>query len=107
MKNLLKRQSKPEQPLWFEGELEKLAVNYETVVDYLLGLSDSEYKTVIEVTNIHRKANEDAAKVRGIELAPTSFINDPADELQTVEPVIIDKGDKPNNIKSRKVKVKD
>lgn len=107
MFGLTREKKEPLPSFWAEGELEKLAVNYDTVVNYLLGLSDKEYKIVIDVTDIHRKANQDAAKVRGVAVEPTTFINDPADELQTIEPVFIDKTDKPNNIKSRKVKVND
>ncbi len=78
----LKRDKKELPSLWADGELEKLAVNYETVVNYLLGLSDKDYKIVLEVTAIHRKANDDAAKVTGNPNMPTTFIQPPT-ELDT------------------------
>lgn len=72
-------------------------VNYNSVLDYLVGLSDDDYKKMTRSAEIYRKANKDVAKVIGIEDEPTTAIttekpqvsddeldemlNAPADEL--------------------------
>jgi hypothetical protein len=90
--SLFKRDNKRElPPLWSEAELEQMSVNYESVMDFLLGLSDKDYDTVFKVANIHRQANKDASAVRGKAYEPTTFIDSPLNELQTIDPVIIDK----------------
>ncbi len=56
---------------------------YEQVVEYLEGLSTAEYIKVIEVADIYRKANDDAAKALKTENKPTTFIDPPSDTLDT------------------------
>lgn len=61
------------------------AASYESALNYLVGLSDEEYKQVIQVAEIHRKAFADSAAVLGTPNEPTTFINppepaEPADE---------------------------
>jgi hypothetical protein len=46
-------------------------VNYNTVLDYLVGLSKTEYDKMFKVSNIYRNANKDAAKVLGVKDEPT------------------------------------
>lgn len=87
-------------PLILEDELFP-PVNYDTVVHWLLGLSAKEYSQVLEVANIQRKADQEAAKVLGKPVEPTSFIDDPKDELQTVEPVFL-LDDEPKKTKAKK-----
>lgn len=38
-------------------------VNYDSVLDWLLGLSEKDYKKMLEVVAIYRTANKDATKV--------------------------------------------
>lgn len=103
-----KKKSEPLPALISDEELEESLVNYNTVLDWLVGLSDQDYEKVHKVANIYRNANKDACSVLGVKDEPTTFINDPKDELQTIPPVIIDKEpeflelDEP---KSKKVKV--
>ncbi len=84
------------------------SVNYESVLNWLLGLSAKEYSQVLEVANIHRQADQDAAKALGKTTKPTSFIDDPKDKHQTIEPFIIDKepqflmDDEPKKPKAKK-----
>lgn len=57
-------------------------VNYNSVLDYLVGLSKREYDKIIKVSVIYREANVAAAKVLGVKDEPTTTLKDesPADE---------------------------
>lgn len=46
-------------------------VNYNTVLDYLTGLSKSEFDKIVKVANIYRNANKEASKVLGVKDEPT------------------------------------
>lgn len=58
-------------------------VNYNSVLDYLVGLSDKDYKTITASAEIYRKANKEVAKLLGIKDEPTTTI-------KTEKPVISD-----------------
>lgn len=62
-----------------DGEVTRYeeAVNYNSVVDWLCGLSDEDYARTCEVAAIYRKANADAAKALGVEVEVSSFITEP------------------------------
>jgi len=60
-------------------------VNYNSVVDYLVGLSDEDYKKVCEIVPIYREANAKTAAVLEIENEPTSAIYAP-EEPEAPEP---------------------
>lgn len=57
-------------------------VNYNSVVDYLVGLSRYDYDKLLKVANIYRDANKSAAKVLGVNNEPTTAIvsEKPTDE---------------------------
>lgn len=66
------------------------AVNYNSVLDYLVGLGDDDFEKIKKVANIYRKANKDASEALGVENEPSAFISNPElDELQTLPPVPI------------------
>lgn len=68
--------------LFAEEELaDEAGVNYNSVLDWLTGLSDDDYKKVCEVAAIYRNANQEAAAALGIDNEPTSFITVPAQEV--------------------------
>lgn len=46
-------------------------VNYNSVLDYLVGLSDKDYKKMMGSADIYRKANKEVAKIVGIKDEPT------------------------------------
>lgn len=46
-------------------------VNYNSVLDYLIGLNDKDYKKMTSSVEIYRKANKDVAKIIGIKDEPT------------------------------------
>lgn len=97
-------------PLISEEELFP-SVNFDSVLEWLLGLSAKEYAQVLQVAGIHRKAIEESATVLGKPNEPTTQIDDPRDSLQTQPQLLIDK--EPNFLtddekpKPKKIKVKD
>jgi hypothetical protein len=99
---LFKRQKRELPPLISDEELFP-SVDFDTVMEWLLGLSAKEYSQVLEVANIHRDANQKACAVLGKNNKPCTFINDPKNELQTAPAFIIDKEEKT----SKQIKVKD
>lgn len=65
-------------PAMSDAEIEAAlepAVNFNSVVEYLEGLSKPDYEKIIKVTNIYRNADKDAAKVLGIQNEPSTVIN--------------------------------
>lgn len=57
-------------------------VNYNSVLDYLVGLSDKDYKKMMGSADIYRKANKEVAKIVGIKDEPTHTLlpEKPTDE---------------------------
>jgi hypothetical protein len=49
-------------------------VNYDSVLDYLVGLSEEDYKKICKVTGIYREANKKAATVLNVEDQPTTSL---------------------------------
>lgn len=79
------------------------SVNFESVMDWLVGLSATEYSQVLQVGGIQRKAKDECAKALGREFEVTTQINDPKDSLQTLEPVFLDDMElKPTKKKAKK-----
>lgn len=62
-----------------DDELEE-AVNYNSVLDYLVGLSDQDYDRIGKVAVIYREANAKACEVLEVPNEPTTFINPPKPE---------------------------
>ena len=57
-------------------------VNYDSVLDYLVGLDAKEYDKLLKVAVIYRDANKSAAKVLGVKDQPTTKLKDdtPSDD---------------------------
>lgn len=57
-------------------------VNYDSVLDYLVGLDAREYDKLLKVAVIYRDANKSAAKVLGVKDQPTTKLKSdtPTDE---------------------------
>lgn len=60
-------------------------VDYNSALDYLVGLSNRDYDKIIKVSVIYRSANKEASKVLGIKEEATTALIDPPEG----EPVII------------------
>lgn len=56
-------------------------VNYNSVLDYLVGLSDKDYKKMTGSVEIYRDANKKVAKLIGIKDEPTTSINTAKPEI--------------------------
>lgn len=56
---------------------QEVVVNYDSVVDWLVGLSDEDYSKVCKVADVYRKAHTDAAGVLGTPNEPTTAIFPP------------------------------
>lgn len=56
-------------------------VNYNSVLDYVVGLSDKDYKKLTASAEIYREANKKVAKLLGIKDEPTTAINTDKPEL--------------------------
>lgn len=56
--------------------------DYNTTLNYLIGLSPEDYEKVFKVANIYRTANTEEAVVLGIVNLPTTFINKPTTGVQ-------------------------
>lgn len=97
-------------------------VNFNSVLDYLVGLSKPEFDKLLKVTNVHRDANKESARILGIKDEPTTTIKtekpseeeidealdqalagtyEPTGEVPPVEPP-----KKPNAATAKKVEVK-
>jgi len=59
------------------------AVDYNSALNWLTGLSDEDYKKVCTVAEIYRKAEREAAEALGVENTPTTFIKQPEQEELT------------------------
>jgi hypothetical protein len=73
--NLLKKREK--QPVELPPFMaEQDPVNYDSVLDYLVGLDAREYDKLLKVAVIYRDANKSAAKVLGVKDQPTTKLKD-------------------------------
>lgn len=56
-------------------------VNYNSVLDYIVGLSDKDYKKMTASAEIYRDANKKVAKLLGIKDEPTTSITTERQEV--------------------------
>lgn len=111
--DIFKRNKKQLPDLITDEELMGSPVDYNTVVDYLIGLSDGDYDKVCKVANVYRNAHKDACAVLGVENEPTSFINPPEPPEEPEQPgSFLDEpdfleDDLPAPKSKKKIKVKD
>lgn len=56
-------------------------VNYNSVLDYLVGLSPEDFKKMTKSAEIYRKANKDVASLIGVEDEPTTSISTEKPEI--------------------------
>lgn len=83
-------------------------VDYNSVVDWLVGLSDEDYEKVNQVTVIYRAANKETCRVLGVEDKPSTFIiqpEEPATEDDGIEAAFLG-DDEPEYIKTPTKKAK-
>lgn len=83
-------------------------VDYNSVLEYLVGLSGDDYTKICQVAAVYREADYQANKVLGLEVQPTTFISLPAEpeNIPSDEPDFLEMPEKPKP-KSRKIAVKE
>ena len=74
-------------------------VNYNTVVEWLVGLSTADHLMVLRSAKIYRKADREVAKTLGIKNEPVTFIHPPkpidiGDELDLLDDLPVTKSKK-------------
>jgi len=72
----------------WETEPEQV-VNYNSVVEYLVGLSGDDYTKICQVAAIYRQSDHEAMQVLGLPSEPTTFIT-PPQPSETTEPSLDD-----------------
>ena len=65
-------------------------VNYNSVLDYLTGLSDGDYKKMTKSAEIYRAANEKVAAIVGIENEPTTALTTPKPSDEEIDDALDD-----------------
>jgi len=60
-------------------------VNYNSVLDYVVGLSDKDYKKLTASAEIYRDANKKVAKLLGVKDEPTTTIKSDKSEISDAE----------------------
>jgi len=71
MFDFLKRRE-PKERMELPGILQpENPVNYNSVLDYMIGLSDKDYKKLTASAEVYRQANKQVAKIVGIKDEPT------------------------------------
>lgn len=85
-----KDKKQPLPALFDDRELDAITegVNFNTAVDWLVGLSDEDYKKVQDYVIVYRHAAKAGAEALGVENEPTTFIHPPQPE--TIESPIAD-----------------
>lgn len=74
--NLFKKREPKQVELPAALMAEQNPVNYDSVLDYLVGLDSKEYDKLLKVAVIYRDANKSAAKVLGVKDQPTTKLKD-------------------------------
>lgn len=92
---------KPNQAVLGElWDIEPETVNYDSVMEWLVGLSDADYDKIVLTAPVYRNANNDAAKVLGKPNEPTTFI-DPPQLLDDDSPAFLEDAPKPKGKKAK------
>jgi hypothetical protein len=100
---LFKRNKKPTalQPI------QDQPANFNTALEYMTGLSSTEFAKLVKVAEVYRETDAVAAGLLGRENQPTTFIDEPATvKLEDVKIDYIDDGPKNLKKKTKKAKAK-
>ena len=62
--------------IFSNDQVAKQKVNYEQTINYLTGLSRSDFDKIVKVAGIYRVANKEASKIIGIKEEPTVSIQE-------------------------------
>lgn len=95
-------------PLISDEEIDRMTdVNYNTVLEWLVGLSDQDFDKVCKISTIYRQADKDAAQELEMPNEPVTFIHPPepvSDEPNLLDDLLMD--DEPSEKPKKTNKVK-
>jgi hypothetical protein len=75
LKDIFKSDKAPRTPVNIPESMKPVdPVNYNSVLDYLVGLSPEDFKKMTKSAEIYRKANKDVANLLDVEDEPTTSI---------------------------------
>lgn len=106
--SLFSKRKKVMPALISDEELDATCLNYNTVLEYLVGLSGDDYTKICQVAAVYRQADFEACKVLGVENEPTTFITPPEQETEpsSVGDDFIDMLEETPKAKSKSKKIK-
>lgn len=90
MGNIFNRKKKPLTELPSVLTKEDDPVNYNSVLDYLVGLSRAEYDKLNKVSSIYRNANKEAAKILGVKDEATVELQPPKPTDEEIDKALDD-----------------
>ena len=76
LSNIFKKKRSDWKDMFSSGQTTKQKVNYEQTINYLTGLSRTDFDKIVKVAGIYRVANKEAAKIIGIKEEPTASIQE-------------------------------
>ena len=76
-------ENKPNEVYQLESPVIQNVVDYDSVLNYLVGLGRRDYDKIFKVADIYRKTNDDAAKVLGVKNEPVTAIKDEPEPTTT------------------------
>lgn len=76
LSNIFKKKRSDWKDMFSSDQTAKQKVNYEQTINYLTGLSRSDFDKIVKVAGIYRAANKEAAKIIGIKEEPTASIQE-------------------------------
>ena len=69
-------ENKPNEVYQLEPPVIQNVVDYDSVLNYLVGLGRRDYNKIFKVADIYRKANDEAAKVLSVKNEPVTAIKE-------------------------------
>lgn len=86
---LFNKSNKVDLPVLSDDNDQPQAITFNEVIDYITGLSKSDFDKLIKVANIYRASNKDVLNVLGLKDEPTTSIAQEM-ETKTLEPVEVE-----------------
>ncbi len=90
---LFKRKNRLDNPIWVSGDAKMEILppqpNYDSVLEWLVGLSEDDFDKILRIAVIYRSADKSASETLGVEPEPTTYINPPSG-IETNQPPVTD-----------------
>lgn len=85
LSNIFKKKRSDWKDMFLSDQTTRQKVNYEQTINYLTGLSRSDFDKIVKVAGIYRAANKEASKIIGIKEEPTVSIQEDLIEAKVDE----------------------